>query len=349
MHPVHGASGALGTAAEAALTPPVAMNSSAPQHDTAPWIDAGPAPRAASATPATEATAARPRPLPLALLVLARPRQWIKNLLVIAAPAAAGALFHHGTLPRVLAATVAFCLLSAGIYALNDVRDRAEDRLHPRKRRRPVACGDVSPAVAVAFGGAALVAGLVICLLVTPLLALIGVGYVALTVSYSWVWRNIAWVDLVALATGFVLRAAAGGAAAPVHLSRWFVLVITFCALFVAVGKRLSEMLRAAAAGRRPRRVVQRYSEPALQRALVVAGLLALFAYCMWAFQIPFVDGIPWRLTTIVPFAECLRRYARLIRAGAAEAPEDAITADRVMAGVGLVWCLLFALSVNAA
>jgi decaprenyl-phosphate phosphoribosyltransferase len=344
MHPVHGASGALGPAAEAVVPPPVAMSSTPP--DTVP-LEA-PA-RLGSAAAGLDDDPASARSLPVALLALARPRQWIKNLLVIAAPAAAGALLHHGTLPRVLAATIAFCLLSAGIYSLNDVGDRAEDRLHPRKCRRPVACGDVSPPIAVAFGAGALLLGLVICLLVTPLLALIGLGYVALTVSYSWVWRNIAWVDLVALATGFVLRAAAGGAAAPVHLSRWFVLVITFCALFVAVGKRLSEMLRAAAAGRRPRRVVRRYSEAGLQRALVVSGLLALFAYCMWAFQVPVIDGIPWRLTTILPFAECLRRYGQLIRAGAAEAPEDAITSDRIMAAVGLAWCVLFALSVNAA
>lgn len=337
MRPVHGGSSTARPAAEAVFDVPVPVVTAAP-------------PRAGD-TPAQAPDRPRraPRSRPRALLALARPRQWIKNALVIAAPGAAGALGRDDVPVRVVAACVAFCLLSAGIYALNDVRDRNEDRLHPRKRLRPVASGELAVSDAVVFGASAILVGLIVCAVVTPLLALIGAGYIALTVSYSLVWRNIAWVDLVALAAGFVLRASAGGVAAPVHLSRWFVLVITFCALFVAVGKRLSEMLRAAAAGRLPRRAVRRYSETGLQRALLASATLALFAYCVWAFQVPFIDGIPWRLATIVPFAECLRRYGRLIRAGAAEAPEDVLGSDRGIALWGVLWFLLFSLGVNAA
>lgn len=281
-------------------------------------------------------------------VALARPRQWVKNALVIAAPGAAGALGRDDVPVRVIVACVAFCLISAGIYALNDMRDRDEDRRHPRKRFRPVAAGEVSPRDATIFGATLMLGGLAMCTAVSPLLTLVAFGYVALTITYSWVWRNIIVLDLVALAGGFVLRAIAGGVAAPVDLSRWFVLVITFAAIFVAAGKRLAELLRAVAIGRVPRPVLQRYSAAGLRRIIALSGLGALFAYSVWAFEMPTTNGIPWRLLTAVPFAACLLRYGKLVRAGAGEAPEDMLT-DRGIAGFGILWVVLFALSVHAA
>ena len=282
-------------------------------------------------------------------MALARPKQWIKNALVIAAPGAAGALGHDDVPVRVIAACAAFCLISAGIYALNDVRDREEDRLHPRKRRRPVAAGELSPREATLFGVAALATGLVACAVITPLLAVVGLGYVTLTVSYTWVWRHVPVLDLVALAGGFVLRAIAGGVAAPVGLSRWFVLVVTCAAIFVAAGKRLAELLRARASGRDVRRVLEHYSARGLQAVLAGSGAGALFAYCVWAFALPDVDGIPWRPLTVIPFAACLLRYGQLVRTGSGEAPEEVLMSDRAVALGGLLWLVLFALSVNAA
>jgi decaprenyl-phosphate phosphoribosyltransferase len=286
---------------------------------------------------------------PRALLALARPRQWLKNALVIAAPGAAGALAQDDVPARVVLACIAFCLISAGVYALNDVRDRHEDRRHPRKCLRPVAAGDVEPRDAVKFGLVSMACGLILCTAVTPLLALVGFGYLALTISYSWVWRHYPVLDLVALAGGFVLRAVAGGVAADVGLSRWFVLVVTCAAVFVATGKRLAELLRAAATGRRARRVLQRYSASGLRAVLAVSGAGALFAYCVWAFELPDVDGVPWRLLTVIPFTLCLLRYGRLVRAGAGEAPEEVLVSDAGMAIGGLAWLVLFALSVSAA
>lgn len=294
--------------------------------------------------------ALRPRrSRPHAFLALARPRQWVKNALVIAAPGAAGALGYDGVPARVTLACIAFCLISAGIYSLNDVRDRDEDRRHPRKRFRPVAAGEIKPREAVLFGLLTMLCGLILCVAVTPLLALVGLGYLALTISYSWVWRHIVVLDLVALAGGFVLRAVAGGVAAPVGLSRWFVLVITCAAVFVAAGKRLAELLRANATGRRARRVLQRYSAQGLRLVLAGSGAGALFAYCVWAFELPDIDGVPWRLLTVIPFAACLLRYGKLVRTGSGEAPEELLVSDRGLAIGGLAWLVLFALSVNAA
>jgi decaprenyl-phosphate phosphoribosyltransferase len=306
----------------------------------------GPPPPGAAAV----ITPIRPRrSRPRALLALARPRQWVKNALVIAAPGAAGALGHDDVPVRVVLAAIVFCLISASIYALNDVRDRHEDRRHPRKRFRPVAAGEVAPREAVVFGIVLMIAGLILAAGVRPLLALVALGYVALTVSYTWVWRHLPVLDLVALAGGFVLRAVAGGVAAPVGLSRWFVLVITFAAIFVAVGKRLAESIRTTTSGHRARAVMRHYSPRRLRLLLSLSGAGALFAYCVWAFAVPTVNGIPWRPLTIIPFAVCLLRYARVVRAGGGEAPAEVLMSDRVLAAGGVAWLVLFVLGVNAA
>ncbi len=289
------------------------------------------------------------RSRPRALLALARPRQWVKNALVIAAAGAAGALGHDDVPVRVVLAAVAFCLVSASIYAINDVRDRHEDRRHPRKRFRPVAAGEVAPGEAVAFGIVLMLCGLILAAGVTPLLAVVALCYVALTVTYTWVWRHIPVLDLVALAGGFVLRAIAGGVAAPVSLSRWFVLVITFAAIFVAVGKRLAESIRTTTSGHSARAVMRHYSPRRLRLLLSLSGAGALFAYCVWAFELPAVNGVPWRLLTIIPFAVCLIRYSGVVRAGGGEAPEEVLMSDRILAVAGLTWLVLFALGVNAA
>ncbi len=289
------------------------------------------------------------RSRPRALLALARPRQWVKNALVIAAAGAAGALGHDDVPVRVVLAAIAFCLISASIYAINDVRDRHEDRRHPRKRFRPVAAGEVAPGEAVAFGIVLMLCGLILAAGVTPLLAVVALCYVALTVTYTWVWRHIPVLDLVALAGGFVLRAIAGGVAAPVSLSRWFVLVITFAAIFVAVGKRLAESIRTTSSGHSARAVMRHYSPRRLRLLLSLSGAGALFAYCVWAFELPAVNGVPWRLLTIIPFAVCLIRYSGVVRAGGGEAPEEVLMSDRILAVAGLTWLVLFALGVNAA
>lgn len=289
-------------------------------------------------------------PLPLrAYVSTLRPRQWIKNALVVAAAGAAGALGHDDVPGRVAVACIAFCLLASGIYAINDVRDAEEDRRHPRKRNRPVASGLLDPRAATVFGIALMLAGLALCALVRPLLALVGAGYLALTLSYTMIWRHILLLDVIAIAGGFVLRAVAGGVAAPVTLSRWFVLVVTCAAVFVAAGKRQAELVRARANGERPRRVLERYSPARLRLILAGSGAGALFAYCVWAFQLPDIHGIPWRPLTIVPFAFCMLRYGVRLQAGDGEAPEDLLLGDRWLLAAGAVWLALFALSVHAA
>jgi decaprenyl-phosphate phosphoribosyltransferase len=284
-----------------------------------------------------------------ASLVTARPRQWVKNALVVAAAGAAGALGHDDVPVRVLVACGAFCLLASGIYCLNDVRDAAEDRLHPRKRYRPVAAGELTAVEATMLGMALIVTGLATCMVIAPLLLVVGVGYLVVTVSYTWIWRRILYLDVVAIASGFVLRAVAGGVAAPVELSRWFVLVVTFAALFLAVGKRYAERSRADASGASRRRVLERYSLRRLRVLLAVSGVGATVAYWFWAFGVPTVGGIPWRPLTAIPFCLTFLRYAHIIRVGGGEAPEEALGGDRVLLASAAAWLILFALTVHVA
>ncbi len=285
---------------------------------------------------------------PRAVLLTLRPRQWIKNVLVVAAPAAAGALGHDDVPLRVSLACVAFCLIASGMYAINDVLDAPEDRLHPRKRHRPVAAGELGALPAGALGCSLVAAGLALCVLVRPRLGLVGLAYVALTVSYALIWRRVVFLDVAAIAGGFVLRALAGGVAAPVALSRWFVLVVTFAAVFVAAGKRQAELRRVSVAGG-GRRVLGRYTERRLALIALGSGVLALAAYCGWALQLPAVHGIPWRMLTLIPVVVAIGRYGALVRAGHGEAPEDLVLGDRVLALAGVLWVALFALGVHAA
>jgi decaprenyl-phosphate phosphoribosyltransferase len=291
----------------------------------------------------------RGRGLLRAALATMRPRQWIKNGLVVAAAGAAGALSHDDVPIRVGLACVAFCLLSSAVYAINDVRDASEDRLHPEKRHRPVAAGELAPGAGIALGIGLAASGLALCAVARPLVALVGFGYVALTLSYTLLWRHIAVLDIFAIAGGFVLRALAGGVAAPVALSRWFVLVITCGAVFVAAAKRLAELLRTSDARARHRRALHGYSEWGLRWLLRLSGAGMLIAYCIWAFELPAVRGIPWRPLTVIPFALCVLRYSMLIRAGVGEAPEDLVLGDRLLMLAGAMWLVLFAVSVNAA
>lgn len=296
------------------------------------------------------AVLAAPARRPLhAMLVTIRPHQWIKNGLVFAAVGAAGVLDGDDVFPRVTLAFAAFCLLASGVYAINDVHDADEDRRHPRKCHRPVAAGELAPRTAVALGIALLGAGLAVCAAVAPLLALTGAAYVALTLSYTLVWRRVPVLDTVAIAGGFVLRAVAGGTAAPVPLSRWFILVISCAAIFVATGKRLAELQRARASQAPRRRVLELYTPRMLRTILAGSGAGALFAYCVWAFSLPMIDGVAWRPLTIIPFVICLLRYQQLAVTGEGEAPETLLLTDRIVQLGAAAWLVLFALCVHAA
>ncbi|HEV2753000.1 MAG TPA: decaprenyl-phosphate phosphoribosyltransferase, partial [Solirubrobacteraceae bacterium] len=162
-----------------------------------------------------------------------RPRQWLKNVLVLAAPGAAGVLLEPEILGRVALCFAAFCLAASGGYLLNDVHDAPTDRRHPRKRARPVADGRLPAPVALVAGVALLAAGLAVGGLAGwRVLAVVGV-YVALTLVYSAWLRRVPVLDLMTVAAFFLVRAVAGGIAGGVALSQWFLIVASFGSLFI--------------------------------------------------------------------------------------------------------------------
>jgi decaprenyl-phosphate phosphoribosyltransferase len=275
----------------------------------------------------------------LVLLRACRPRQWTKNLLVLAAPLAAGAITWAGVAGQVIGAFVALCMLASATYLFNDVRDREQDRVHPRKRTRPVAAGELSPRAAVTAGVLLALAGLGLAAAIAPGLAAVGAGYVALTVSYSLWWRRVVVADILAIAAGFVLRALAGGVATDIYLSRWFVIVTACGAVFLVAAKRYAE-LHEQVVPRLERPTLRRYSLRGLRLTLAAAALLASIAYISWAFTRP--SHLVWYGLSIVPFLLWLTRYASLAGAGAAQAPEELILRDRTLLALSLVWGLLF-------
>jgi decaprenyl-phosphate phosphoribosyltransferase len=296
------------------------------------WVPREPEPAQAPAS------AAQPHVARI-LLRACRPRQWSKNLLLLAAPAAAGVIAVGSVGRDVAAAIVAFCLLSSATYLLNDVRDRDQDRVHPVKRLRPIAAGQLSPHAGLGLAAALGICGLALAAAVRLELAAVGCAYLALTASYSLWWRRVILLDIVAVAGCFVVRAVAGGVAADVPLSRWFLVVTSCCAVFVVAGKRHAELVD----GARPaltRTALRRYSTPVLRAVLAAAAGGGLIAYAIWAFRRP--EHGPWYEVSIVPFAIWLGRYAVLLHRGDGEAPEELILHDWALLLLSLAWTVLF-------
>jgi decaprenyl-phosphate phosphoribosyltransferase len=178
--------------------------------------------------------------------VALRPRQWLKNLLVFAAPLAAGQVFVPDILLPTVIAFVAFCLVSSATYLINDVRDIEVDRQHPTKRTRPIAAGQVKVPVAIGTAAVLTVAALAIAWWDRPELAGVVLAYFAFTLSYSLALKNEPVIELALLAMGFLLRAIAGGIASNLPISQWFLIVAGFGSLFMAAGKRYCELTRRA-------------------------------------------------------------------------------------------------------
>jgi decaprenyl-phosphate phosphoribosyltransferase len=281
----------------------------------------------------------KPRLSARVLLRACRPRQWSKNLLVLAAPCAAGLVSQPRVAVEVAAAFAAFCLLSSATYLINDVRDREHDRCHPRKRMRPVAAGELSPRAAVWTAAVIGLTGVAIATAVRPALGALACGYLVLTASYSLWWRRVVVADIVAIAAGFVLRAVAGGVATDVYLSRWFLLVTSWCAVFLVAGKRYAELDDSTT--RSPTRsTLRHYSTGSLRILLAAAAAFASAAYAGWAFTRP-GHGVWYELSMAV-FVLWLTRYAMLLGKGAGQAPEELILRDRVLLALSVAWALLF-------
>jgi decaprenyl-phosphate phosphoribosyltransferase len=278
-----------------------------------------------------------------------RPRQWTKNLLVFVAPAAAGAFHHHDAVLQALGAFGIFCAAASSTYLLNDSVDVDSDRHHPVKRNRPIAAGVVTIPLAVGVG---VVLGLgsigAAWALAGWRLALI-VGLYALTsAAYTLYFKRVPVVELAFLASGFVLRALAGGVATHVPISTWFLAVTSFGALFVATGKRSAELRVLGDDPRLHREALGEYTTSFLQSTLTLTAAVTVTAYCLWAFG---SDGLArsirhdtiWIQLTVVPVTLGVLHVLRLLDRGEGGAPEDLALNDRILQVLGITWVALFA------
>ena len=279
-----------------------------------------------------------------------RPRQWSKNLLVFVAPAAAGVLDHRFDALHALGAFGIFCLVASGTYLVNDALDAESDRRHPDKRHRPVAAGVLSGSLAVVVGiGLAIMAiGAAVVLAGWTFAVVIG-AYALVSTAYS-VWlKRVPVIELAAVASGFVLRAIAGGVATHVPLSSWFLVVTSFGALFIVTGKRAAE--HAALGDRRleHRAVLADYTASFLQSTLTLTASVTATTYCLWAFDRAGLQAraghrFVWIQLTVVPMILGVLYVLRLLDAGRGGAPEDLALHDRFLQAFGLVWIVLFSI-----
>src|SRR3954454_2005898 len=281
-----------------------------------------------------------------ALVRTARPRQWSKNVLVFAAPGAAGVLTEATPLVRTLIAFCCYCLAASGTYFLNDAADAEADRLHPRKRMRPVAAGHLSVTTARVLGVALVVAGIGLSFTARWQLAVTVATYVAITTMYSTFLKHVAVFDIVAVAAGFVLRAIGGAAATGVPISDWFFIVASFGSLFMVVGKRHAERAQMGADAHTVRATLAEYSESYLAYLRAVSSGTVLVGYCLWAFEKAHQahPGFPYYQLSILPFVMAILRYALLVDQGKGAAPEEIVLSDRTLQLIGVAWAAVFAL-----
>ena len=283
-----------------------------------------------------------------ALLRESRPKQWLKNVLVFAAPGAAGVLDEGNNFLLAVLAFASFCFAASGIYIWNDLLDVDADRRHPTKRDRPIASGELSI-------GAARVAGVAFPVIALGLAAATGrwqtvavvATYIVITIAYTLSLKHVPVVDLVTVASGFVLRAAAGAVAVDVPMSRWFVLCITFGSLFIVVGKRYAELNEVGnEAGTRS--TLEVYSVGYLRILLSVSLAGVLISYCVWAFETSSSADSGWPLyeLSIVPMLMALMRYLLVLEEGGGAAPEEVFASDRLLQFLGLCWVIVYGLAV---
>ena len=286
-----------------------------------------------------------------------RPRQWVKNGLVVVAPVAAADLTNRTVLTHTLYAFLAFSCTASGLYLLNDVRDKQSDLAHPAKRNRAIASGIVPVAVALIL--------FVVLLVVGGLLAWVGgtdshalfyvlLTYAVLTMAYSSGLKRQPVIEFAIVASGFFLRALGGAVASNLFVSNWFLAVTAFAALFLVIGKRSAELQELGERAATHRRVLSEYTLPFLQSSLTLVASVVVTTYCLWAFDVSStgLSNVHHRVVlirlTVVPVVLAILHILRLQERGEGGAPEDLVFSDRTLQALGLVWGVLFFFGIQA-
>lgn len=281
-----------------------------------------------------------------ALVRAMRPRQWTKNVLVLAPLLPAGDQLRDANLVGVVYAFLAFCLISSSVYLINDALDVEADRAHPVKRNRPIAAGLLSVRAAIAAAVVLALGGFALTALAGRQLMITLAAYYAIQLLYCFWLKHEPVLELACVASGFLLRALAGGVAAGIPLSQWFLLTTAFGSLFMATGKRYGEARMGERTGNTVRRVVARYTSTYLRFVWTLAATIVVVTYSLWAFEMGGETESVWPQVSLVPFTLAILRFAVDIDAGTAEEPDVIVLRDRVLLVLGVAWALTLALAV---
>lgn len=283
-----------------------------------------------------------------------RPKQWVKNVLVVAAPLAAGsdALFSAQVALDVLIAFISFCLAASSIYLINDARDVEADRAHPTKRFRPIAAGVLPVGVAYVMAVVLIAAAVGGSFLATSgkNLAIVVAVYIALQLGYCFGWKHQPVIDIALVSSGFMLRAMAGGVAATIVLSQWFLLVAAFGSLFMAAGKRYAELKLSLRSGAKIRKSLESYTPTYLRFVWTLAATAVVLSYALWGFDLSQREHVHpaaavWYQISMVPFTVAILRYAADVDRGEGGAPDEIALRDRALQVLAIAWLVTIAMA----
>ncbi len=280
------------------------------------------------------------------LLRTMRPKQWAKQVFILAALVFDGKLLHAHYVARSLLAVVVFCLISGAVYAMNDLADIDKDRSHPRKRNRPLASGRLSPQAAQAAVVVLLLASLAVAYALGPAFLAVTAIYFLVNVAYSFALKSYVILDLLSVAAGFVLRVAAGVVVVDVaRFSPWLYVCTTLLALFIAISKRRHEVVLLAGNAGNHRATLDDYTVPLLDQFSMVVTSTTLMAYSLYTFSAPNLPANHAMMLTIPFVIYGLFRYMYLVQVrGMGGAPEDIVLRDRPLIASVLLWALAVAL-----
>lgn len=286
-----------------------------------------------------------PKTLAGGIVKAVRPRQWVKNVLVLAAPLAAGkdvvtgeyVLANAGVIGHIAIAFVVFCLAASGVYLINDALDVEADRAHPTKRFRPIAAGVLPVNLAYSLAVVLFVLSIAGSFLASWQLALVMAVYIGIQLAYCFGLKHQAVLDICIVSSGFLLRAMAGGVAADIKLSQWFLLIMAFGSLFMAAGKRYAELKIALDTGAKIRKSLQYYTPTYLRFIWTLSATALVIFYGLWAFETDHKDT-QWFAISMIPFTIAILRYAVDVDGGEAGEPEEIALGDRILQLLAIAW-----------
>jgi 4-hydroxybenzoate polyprenyltransferase len=281
------------------------------------------------------------------LLSSLRPEQWTKNLVVFAALLFGRQLLEPSAIARASAAFAIFCGLSGAVYLVNDVLDREADRLHPIKARRPIASGALRPGVALAAAAVLAVAGLAAASFVSPGFLAAAAAYLLLLTLYSGPLKRMVILDVLTIALGFVLRAAAGALAVGVPISHWLFVCTILLALFLGLAKRRHELVLLADGATSHRRILQEYSAYLLDQMIAIVAAATIMGYALYTVSPETIAkfGSDQLLLTLPFPIYGIFRYLYLVhqRQGGGS-PADMLLQDRPLLACVVLWAVAVAL-----